>query len=50
MSYIDELAASHDFMTVTTVGQSYEGRDIKRIALETGGKKTKPAIYLDAGD
>lgn len=50
-AYLDELAKAYPSrITVETVGQSYEGRDLKTITISNGdGKSGKNVIFLDAG-
>lgn len=43
------VAAAHpDIATVSSIGKSYEGRDISMIKISTGGSG-KPTILVDAG-
>lgn len=38
-----------DIASVESIGQSYEGRDMKIIKISTGGNGAKPAIFIDGG-
>lgn len=50
-AYLDELAKAYPSrVSVQTVGQSYENRDLKTITITNGdGKSGKNVIFLDAG-
>eukprot|EP00602_Paraphysomonas_sp_CaronLab_P002035 CAMPEP_0185024574 /NCGR_PEP_ID=MMETSP1103-20130426/7690_1 /TAXON_ID=36769 /ORGANISM="Paraphysomonas bandaiensis, Strain Caron Lab Isolate" /LENGTH=346 /DNA_ID=CAMNT_0027557581 /DNA_START=273 /DNA_END=1313 /DNA_ORIENTATION=+ len=48
--YIDSLAKEFpQFSSVSTIGQTYEGRDIKIITLSTDPSANKPTLWFDAG-
>lgn len=49
--YLDELASSYSkYVSVETVGQSYEGRTMKVIRITNGdGNPNKKVIFVDAG-
>ena len=38
-----------NMVTVTVMGQSYEGRDMPMMKISTGGSGTKKAIFVDGG-
>lgn len=46
-AWIDELVAEHsEVLSVETIGQSYEGRDLKVVKLSH--KEGNPGIFVDA--
>ena len=47
-TYIDALARDFSFATTTSIGRSYEGRDLRMLHLSTGGSG-KETIVIDAG-
>lgn len=52
MAYLRRLANDYsDIVTVESIGQSYEGRDILLLKLSSGQNSAnpKPAIFIDAG-
>jgi len=46
--FIEALAAENDFASIIDIGQSYEGRDMKILAIEKAGPGA-PKIFLEAG-
>ncbi|XP_069671096.1 carboxypeptidase B-like [Periplaneta americana] len=49
-SYLESLASSYpNLVTLETIGQSYEGRDLVVIKISSGGSGTRPVILIDAG-
>jgi len=49
-AYIDQLAKDHsNIVSVETICQSYEGRDLKVIKVSTNPNANKPVIFVDAG-
>ncbi len=47
-AFLDELAANYDFANVVTIGQSYEGRDMKVIQINKAGEGA-PNVWIEAG-
>ncbi|KAK5642669.1 hypothetical protein RI129_008836 [Pyrocoelia pectoralis] len=49
-AYLDTLAAQYpDLVQLETIGNSYEGRELKVIQISTNRAASKPAIFIDAG-
>jgi len=48
-SYWDHLEATYDFVSTETIGQSYEGTDMRIIKVCRGGCGNKPAMWIDGG-
>ena len=50
-AYLEQLAADYpDIVTLDTLGQSYEKRDMKLIRISSGpSDPPKPVIFVDAG-
>lgn len=46
--FIDELAATYDYVSTASIGQSYEGRDMRVIQIAKAGPG-KPNIFVEAG-
>nr|XP_022916599.1 carboxypeptidase B-like [Onthophagus taurus] len=49
MSYLDNLSQKYGYVSVESLGKTFEGRDIKVVKISTGGNFDKPAIFIDAG-
>ena len=47
-AWLEEKAAANDFASVINIGKSYEGRDMKVLAITKAGPG-KPNIWLEAG-
>ena len=48
-AYFDFLEATYDFVSIETIGQSFEGRDMRVAKVCRGGCKNKPSIWIDGG-
>jgi len=48
-SYFDYLEQTFDFVTTETLGQSYEGRDMRVVKVCKGGCGNKKAVWIDGG-
>lgn len=49
-AYLDDLARAHpDIVSLETLGNSYEGREMKAIKISSGGNRNKPVIFVDGG-
>jgi len=46
--FIETLAAENDFASIIDIGQSYEGRDMKVLAIEKAGPDA-PSVWLESG-
>lgn len=46
-SWLESLAAKHSFITVTELGQSFEGRAVKGIKFAKN--PANPTIFIEAG-
>lgn len=46
--FIDELAANYDYVTTESIGESYEGRDMRVIKIEKAGAGAK-TVFIEAG-
>jgi len=46
--FIEALADNNDFARIINIGQSYEGRDMKVLAIEKAGAEA-PSVWLEAG-
>lgn len=49
IGYLNQLASNNSMVSVSTIGVSYESRDIVTARITSGGGDTKPAIYLECG-
>lgn len=47
--FMDYLAATYDYVSVSSIGESYEGRDMKVLSVCKGGCGNKPAMWIDGG-
>eukprot|EP00095_Tigriopus_kingsejongensis_P005647 maker-scaffold695_size110128-snap-gene-0.19 protein:Tk05647 transcript:maker-scaffold695_size110128-snap-gene-0.19-mRNA-1 annotation:"unnamed protein product" len=47
--YLDYLEESFEDVSTETIGQSYEGRDMRLISICRGGCGNKPAMWVDGG-
>ncbi|XP_066997997.2 carboxypeptidase B [Anabrus simplex] len=48
-AYLDALAEKYpQLVSVSSIGKSLEGRDLKLIKISSGGNGTRPAIFIDA--
>jgi len=48
-SFLDQIAAEHSSIARTSsIGNSFEGRELKMLTISKGGGGTKPAIWFDA--
>merc|ERR1712131_499737 len=48
-SYLSYLETTHDFVTLETIGRSYEGSDMIIAKVCKGGCGNKPAMWIDGG-
>ena len=48
-TYLAYLEQTFDFVTVETIGQSYEGQDMRVAKVCQGGCGNKPAMWVDGG-
>ena len=50
-SYWDYLEATYDWVSTETIGQSYEGQDMRllKVCRDAGGCGRKPAMWFDGG-
>ena len=48
-SYLDYLEETYDFVTTESIGQSYEGSDMRIVKVCRGGCGNKPAMWYDGG-
>ena len=50
-SYWDYLEATYDWISTETIGQSYEGTDMRllKVCRDSAGCGTKPAMWFDGG-
>jgi len=49
-AYLQELAQNYpQLVTLETIGQSYQGRDMIVIKISSGGGGTRPVVLVDAG-
>jgi murein tripeptide amidase MpaA len=46
--FIDELAATHDFVETVSIGTTVEGRDLRVVQIKKAGAG-KPNVFIDAG-
>merc|ERR1712212_1263793 len=46
--FIESIADANDFATIIPIGQSYEGRDMKVLAIEKAGPGA-PSVFLESG-
>ena len=46
--FIDELAATYDFVNTVSIGKTVEGRDLRVIQIAKAGPG-KPNVFIDAG-
>ena len=49
IDYVNQLASNNSMVSVSTIGVSYESRDIVTVRISSGGGDTKSAIYLECG-
>ena len=47
-AYIDDLAATNDFISTVSIGQSHEGRDMRVLQITKAGPG-KPNVWIEAG-
>lgn len=47
--YMDYLAATYDYVSVESIGKSYEGVDMRVLKVCQGGCGQKPAMWIDGG-
>ena len=47
-AYIDDLAATNDFLNTVSIGQSHEGRDMRVLQITKAGPG-KPNVWIEAG-
>ena len=50
-SYWDYLEATYDWVSTETIGQSYEGQDMRllKVCRDAAGCGSKPAMWFDGG-
>ena len=48
-TFLDFLETTYDFVTTETIGQSFEGRDMRVAKVCRGGCGNKPAVWIDGG-
>ena len=48
-SYLDYLEATYDFVTTQSIGETYEGRDMRIARVCRGICGEKPAVWIDGG-
>ena len=48
-TFLDYLEQHYDFVSVESIGQSYEGQDMRVASVCRGGCGNKPAMWVDAG-
>jgi len=48
-SYLDYLESTFDFVTTESIGQSYEGTEMRLAKVCRGGCGNKPAMWIDGG-
>ncbi|KAF5305652.1 hypothetical protein FQA39_LY18971 [Lamprigera yunnana] len=49
-AYLDQLSSQHpNLVQLETIGQSYEGRNLRVIKISTNPSANKPVIFIDAG-
>lgn len=48
-SYLDYLEATYDFVTTQSIGETYEGRDMRIARVCRGTCGEKPAVWIDGG-
>ena len=46
---MQEMATNSSMVTYTSIGQSYEGREIGQVTIRTGEAGTKQIIFLECG-
>ena len=47
--FLDEIAATYEYVDVVSIGNTYEGRDTKALQITKAGPG-KPNIYIEGGD
>ncbi|XP_023330917.1 carboxypeptidase B [Eurytemora carolleeae] len=47
--FMDFLVSTYDYVSVSSIGQSYEGNDMRVLSVCKGGCGNKPAIWIDGG-
>ena len=48
-TYLAYLEQTYDFVTVESIGESYEGQDMRVAKVCRGGCGDKPAMWVDGG-
>ena len=48
-TYLDYLQAHYDFVTIETIGTSFQGQDMRVAKVCRGGCGNKPAMWIDGG-
>ena len=48
-SYLDYLESTFDFVNTESIGQSYEGTEMRLAKVCRGGCGNKPAMWIDGG-
>lgn len=47
--FMDYLAETYEYVSVSSIGKSYEGRDMRVLSVCKGGCGNKPAMWIDGG-
>ncbi len=48
-AYLDELASTYPFVNSVSIGETYEGRDMRVLQIMKAGEG-KPNVFIEAGN